>query len=72
MPVAACRFSLSGCRSNFLNIMTLNLGKLLFPRLQPDQRQREMRFLLAAWLAGSAIAGTVALVMLMLARAKLR
>ncbi|MGB8368670.1 MAG: hypothetical protein ACLPYZ_02605 [Limisphaerales bacterium] len=51
--------------------MTLNFGKLLFPRLQPDQRQREMRTLFFALLAGLAIAGTVALVMLMLARVKL-
>ena len=52
--------------------MTTNSGKLLFPRLSPDQRRREMRFLLAALLAGLAIAGTVAVVMLMLAEAKLR
>jgi hypothetical protein len=56
----------------FLNFMTPNFGKLLFPRLQPDQRRREMRPLRFALLAGLAIAGTVALVMLMLARAKLR
>ena len=61
-----------GCRSKFLNFMTLNFGKLLFPRLQPDQRRREMRALCFALLAGLAIAGTVALVMFMLARAKLR
>ena len=61
-----------GCRSIFLNFMILNLGKLLYPRLQPDQRRREMRALYFALLAGLAIAGTVALVMLMLARAKLR
>jgi hypothetical protein len=60
-----------GCRSNFLNFMTLNFGKLLFPRLQRDQRRREMRFLFAALLAGMAIASTIALVMLMLARANL-
>jgi hypothetical protein len=52
--------------------MTLNLGKLLFPRLQPDQRRREMRFLIAALFTGLAIAGTVALAMFMLAMAKLR
>ena len=55
-----------------MNFMTLNLGKLLFPRLQPDQQQREVRNLLFAILAGLAIAGTVALVMLLLARARLR
>ena len=52
--------------------MTLNFGKLLFPRLQPDQRRRELRFLLAALLTGLVIAGTVALVMLMVATGKLR
>lgn len=52
--------------------MTLNFGKLLFPRLQPDQRRREMRFLLAALFTGLAIAGAIALVMFMLASAKLR
>jgi hypothetical protein len=62
----------AGCRSKKLNFLTLNLGKLLFPRLQPDQRRREMRFLIAALLAGLAIASTVALAMFMLARAKLR
>jgi hypothetical protein len=51
--------------------MTLNFGKLLFPRLQPDQRRREMRNLRFALLVGLAIAGTVALVMFMLAKAKL-
>jgi hypothetical protein len=56
----------------FLNFMTPNFGKLLFPRLQPDQRRREMRTLRFTLLAGLAIAGTVALVMLMLARAQLR
>jgi len=52
--------------------MTLNFGKLLFPRLQPDQRRREMRILLFALLAGLAIASAVALAMLLLARTKLR
>ena len=52
--------------------MTPDFGKLLFPRLQPDQQRREVRNLLFALLAGLAIAGTVALVMLLLARAKLR
>jgi hypothetical protein len=52
--------------------MTLNLEKLLFPRLAPDQRRREMRALRFALLAGLAIADTVALAMLLLARTKLR
>jgi hypothetical protein len=52
--------------------MSLNFGKLLFPRLSPDQRRREIRFLLAAMLTGLTIAGAVAMVMLMLAEAKLR
>jgi hypothetical protein len=63
---------MQGYWSNFLNFMTLNLGKLLFPRLQPDQRRREMRFLLAALLAGLVIAGILAMVMIMLGKAKLR
>ena len=52
--------------------MTLNFGKLLFPRLQPDQRRREMRILLFAVLTGLGIAGTTAIVMIMLGKAKLR
>jgi len=52
--------------------MTLNFGKLLFPRLQPDQRRREMRTLRFALLAGLAIAGITAIVMIMLGKAKLR
>jgi hypothetical protein len=56
----------------FSDFMTPDFGKLLFPRLQPDQQQREVRNLLFAILAGLAIAGTVALVMLLLARARLR
>jgi hypothetical protein len=62
----------AGVSVKCLNFMTLNLEKLLFPRLQPDQRRRELRFLLAALLTGLVIAGTVALVMLMVATGKLR
>ena len=51
--------------------MTPNFGKLLFPRLQPDQRRREMRVLLAALLAGLVIASTIALVMIVVGKAKL-
>ena len=54
------------------DFMTLNLGKLLFPRLHPDQRRREMRNLRFALLAGLAIAGITAMVMIMLGKAKLR
>jgi hypothetical protein len=52
--------------------MTPNFGKLLFPRLQPDQRRREMRNLLFALLTGLAIAGVVAMVMIMLEKTNLR
>ncbi|MGD0208778.1 MAG: hypothetical protein ABSC89_14355 [Verrucomicrobiota bacterium] len=52
--------------------MTLNFGKLLFPRLQPDQRRREMRTLRFALLGGLAIAGITPIVMIMLGKAKLR
>jgi hypothetical protein len=52
--------------------MTLNLGKLLFPRLQPDQRRREMRNLRFAWLTGLVIAGITAMVMIILGKAMLR
>jgi len=52
--------------------MTLNFGKLLFPHLPPDQRRREMRVLLATLLTGLFIAGTTALVMIAVGKAKLR
>ena len=61
-----------GCRSKKLNFVTLNFGKLLFPRLQPDQRRREKRILLFALLTGLVIAGITAIVMIMLGKAKLR
>ena len=83
MPVAACRFSCNRLlkftlernarlQVKFLNFMTPDLGKLLFPRLQPDQRRREIRTRLFALLAGLAIAGITAIVMIMLGKAKLR
>jgi hypothetical protein len=53
------------------DFMTPNFGKLLFPRLPPDQRRREMRVLLAALLTGLVIAGTTALVMIVVGKAKL-
>lgn len=43
--------------------MTLSLGKLLYPRLQPDQRRKEMHFLLGALLTGLVTAGIIVLVM---------
>jgi hypothetical protein len=52
--------------------MAPNFGKLLFPRLQPDQRRREVRNLFFALLAGLAFAGITAMVMIMLGKAKLR
>jgi hypothetical protein len=52
--------------------MTPNFGKLLFTRLQPDQRRREMRTLLFALLTGLVTAGIAAIVMIMLGKAKLR
>jgi hypothetical protein len=55
-----------------LIFMTPDLGKLFFPRLQPDQRRREMRILLAVLLTGLAVAGFTATVMIMSAEAKLR
>ena len=51
--------------------MTPDFGKLLFPRLQPDQRRREMRILLAALLTGLVIASAIALVMIAMGKAKL-
>jgi hypothetical protein len=43
--------------------MTLSLGKLLYPRLQPDQRRKEMHFLIGALLTGLVTAGIIVLVM---------
>jgi hypothetical protein len=62
----------AGLPVKFLNFMTLNFGKLLFPRLQPDQRRREMRAPRFALLAGLVIAGIIAMVMIMLGKVKLR
>jgi hypothetical protein len=45
--------------------MTLSLGKLLFPRLQPDQRRKEMHVLLGALLTGLITAGLIVLVMIL-------
>ena len=46
--------------------MTLSLGKLLYPRLQPDQRRREMHFLIGALLTGLITAGIIVLVMIVM------
>ena len=52
--------------------MTPDLGKLLFPRLQPDQRRREMHFLLTALLTGLLTAGIVTVVMIVTGHKHLR
>ncbi len=51
--------------------MKLDLAKLLFPRLQPDQRRREMHILLAALLTGLLIAGVIATVMILVVKGEL-
>jgi len=52
--------------------MTLSLGKLLYPRLQPDQRRKEMHFLLGALLTGLVTAGIVVLMMILMGGKHLR
>ena len=52
--------------------MTLSLGKLLFPRLQPDQRRKEMRVLLGALLTGLITASLIVLVMILMGGKHLR
>jgi hypothetical protein len=52
--------------------MTLSLGKLLYPRLSPDQRRREMRVLLTALLTGLVTAGLIVLVMIVMGEKHLR
>jgi hypothetical protein len=52
--------------------MTLSLGKLLYPRLQPDQRRREMHVLLTALLTGLITAGIIAVVMIVMGEKQLR
>jgi hypothetical protein len=52
--------------------MTLSLGKLLFPRLQPDQRRKEMHVLLGALLTGLITAGLIVLVMILMGGKHLR
>ena len=58
-------------RVEFLIFMRPDIGKLLFPRLQPDQRRREMHILFAALLAGLVIAGIISLVMILVVKGKL-
>jgi hypothetical protein len=52
--------------------MTLSLGKLLYPRLQPDQRRKEMHFLLGALLTGLVTAGIIVLVMVVMVNKHVR
>ncbi|MGB7747295.1 MAG: hypothetical protein WBN75_08405 [Verrucomicrobiia bacterium] len=56
----------------FSKPMTPDFGKLLYPRLQPDQRRREMHFLLIALLMGLITAGIVALLMIVTGEKHLR
>jgi hypothetical protein len=51
--------------------MTLSLGKLLYPRLQPDQRRRQMHVLLTALLTGLLTAGVIAAVMIVMVKKQL-
>jgi hypothetical protein len=55
----------------FFESMKPDFGKLLFPRLQPDQRRREMRVLFAALLTGLVIAAITAVVMFLAGKGKL-
>jgi hypothetical protein len=52
--------------------MILSLGKLLYPRLSPDQRRREMHVLLTALLTGLVTAGIVVVVMIVMGQKHLR
>lgn len=49
--------------------MMPDLGKLLFPRLQRDQRRREIRILLAVLLTALLIAGITTLMMIKMGKA---
>ena len=49
--------------------MTPDLGKVLFPRLQRDQRRQKMRILLAVLLTGLVIAGVTALIIVKMGKA---
>jgi len=60
------------CLSKQHKFMTLSLGKLLYPRLQPDQRRKEMHFLLGALLTGLVTAGIVVLMMILMGGKHLR
>jgi uncharacterized membrane protein (DUF106 family) len=52
--------------------MTLSLGKLLYPRLSPDQRRKEMHFLLGALLTGLITACIIVLEMIVMGEKHLR
>ena len=58
--------------SNRFEFMTLSLGKLLYPNLQPDQRRKEMHFLLGALLTGLITACIIVLVMIVMGEKHLR
>jgi hypothetical protein len=71
LECAPYRLSLNAtpvCLSKLHKFMTLSLGKLLYPNLQPDQRQREMHVLLTTLLTGLITAGIIALVMIVMGK----
>jgi hypothetical protein len=45
--------------------MRLSLGKLLFPRMPPDQRRHQLHILLVSLTVGLVISGIIVVVMLM-------
>jgi hypothetical protein len=45
--------------------MKLRLGKLLFPRMQEDQRRHQLYILLASLLVGLVISGVIVIIMLL-------
>ena len=45
--------------------MKLTLGKILFPRVPPDQRRHQLRLLLASLLVALVVSGIVVFVMIL-------